>query len=99
MKVNERQWSECGIIIPNALRFSNLYGWVMPQKLPVDWFKRKTIGTRVTQKLIQNQDGVSNKGCILQVDVSYFKRLNNKHSDHSILIWKSKDWKMPETCI
>ena len=53
----------------------NLYGWTMSQKLPVDDFNWKKKSSRFTKKFIQNYDSQSNKELILEINVSYPKRL------------------------
>ena len=60
---------------------SNLYGWVLSHKLPVDGFKCKKKTSRFTQKIVQNCNNGSEKGCLLEIDLSYPKNLNNLHSD------------------
>ena len=65
---------------------SNLYGWAMSQKLPVDGFK--WIQASLTDKkfnkfikLIKNYDEESDEGYILEVDIEYPKKLHDLNSD------------------
>ena len=58
----------------------NLYGWTMSQKLPIDGFKWKKKNFRFTKKFIQSYDNESNKGLILEIDVSYSKGLQKIQS-------------------
>lgn len=53
----------------------------MSQKIHVDGFKWKNKKSRFTQKFIQNYDDGSNKGQILEVDVSFAKRLRKIRND------------------
>ena len=63
----------------------NLYGWAMSKKLPVNGFK--WIDNNETAKHVINEDFIKNynenndKGYILEVDVTYPKRLQKLHSD------------------
>ena len=60
---------------------NNLYGWAMSQKLPVSGFKwKKNISTFI-EEFIKNYDEDGNKGYILEVDVTYPKKLHDLHSD------------------
>ena len=42
--------------------FKNLYGWEMPQKLPVDGFKWRKDLFRFNEEFIENYDEDSDKG-------------------------------------
>ena len=52
---------------------SNLYGWAMSQKLPVNGFKwvEKSRLSRFNEIFIKNYDENSDKGYFLKVDVDY----------------------------
>ena len=50
---------------------SNLYGWAMSQKLPVNGFKWINDVTEIDEKFIKYYDEDSDKGYILEVDVKY----------------------------
>lgn len=51
----------------------------MPQKLPVNNFKRITNQERFSAKYIKKYSKVSDKGYIIDVDVKYLKHLHEKH--------------------
>ena len=54
---------------------SNLYGWVMSQKLPLKgfkWVKQKKL-SKFNEDFIKKYDEDSSKGYILQVDIDYLK--------------------------
>ena len=69
---------------------NNLYGWVMPQKLPVNGFKWINDITEVDEKFIKNYDEDSDKGYILEVDVKYPRKLHDLHSDLPFLLKRMK---------
>ena len=56
---------------------SNLYGWKMPQKLPVDWFKWKKHTLKLNEDFISNYDEDSDKEYIFKVDVDYPKNVHH----------------------
>ena len=60
---------------------SNLYGWAMSQKLPVNGFKWINDVTEIDEKFIKYYDEDSDKGYILEVDVKYSRKLHDLHSD------------------
>ena len=60
---------------------SNLYGWVMSQKLPVNGFKFVRKVSKIDEDFIKNYDEDTDKGYILEVDVEYPKNLHDLHSD------------------
>ena len=60
---------------------SKLYGPAMRQKFPVNDSRRKNF----TQKFIWSYEDDSDKGCILELDVSYPKHLPKIHSDFLFL--------------
>ena len=47
---------------------NNLYGWAMPQKLPVNGFKWVE-NNEINEDFIKNYDENNDKGYILEVDV------------------------------
>ena len=63
------------------LDLTNLYGWAMPQKLPVEGFKWEINATRFDEEFIKNYNENSNKGYILDVTIDYPKNLHDLHSD------------------
>ena len=62
---------------------SNLYGWTISQKLPVENFKwiEKNDASRFDEKFIKNYDKNRDKGYTLEVDVEYPENLHTLHSD------------------
>ena len=58
---------------------SNLYGWDMSQKLPVDCFKWVKKLSKFNEDFIKNYDENSDIGYFLEVDVEYPKELSNLH--------------------
>ena len=60
---------------------NNLYGWAMPQKLPVNGFKRVEDTSEINEEFIKNYDENNDKGYILEVDIKYPKKLHDLHSD------------------
>ena len=72
---------------------SNLYGWAMSQKLPVNGFKWINDVSEIDEKFIKNCDENSDKGYILEVDVKYPRKLHDFHSDLPFLPRKMKVFK------
>ena len=60
---------------------NNLYGWEMPQKLPVSGFKWEKNMLKFNEEFIKNYDEDSDKGYIVEVDVKYSKNLHDLHED------------------
>ena len=56
---------------------NNLYGWAMSQPLPTGGFKWVDVNPNEISELATRTD----KGYLLEVDVSYPKELNNPHND------------------
>ena len=56
---------------------NNLYGWAMSQPLPTGGFKWVDVNPNEISELVTRTD----KGYILEVDVSYPKELHNPHND------------------
>ena len=56
---------------------NNLYGWAMSQPLPTGGFKWVDVNPNEISELATRTD----KGYILEVDVSYPKELHNSHND------------------
>ena len=59
---------------------NNLCGWLMSKKLPTNRFKW-TDNNEINEEFIKNYNENDTKGCILEVDVEYPKRLHELHSD------------------
>ena len=60
---------------------SNLYGWAMSQKLPVDGLKWKKNISKFNEDFVKSYDEDSDKGYILEVDGEYPKNLHDLNSD------------------
>ena len=60
---------------------NNLYGWAMSQPLPTGGFKWVDVNSNEISELATRTD----KGYILEVDVSYPKKLHNSHNDLSFM--------------
>ena len=56
---------------------NNLYGWAMSQPLPAGGFKWVDVNPKEISELATRTD----KGYVLEVDVSYPKELHNSHND------------------
>ena len=68
---------------------SNLYGWEMSQKSPVNtcrWVKELS---KFNKRFIKNYEN-SDKGYFLEADVEYPKNLFSVHSDLHFLTERSK---------
>ena len=59
------------------LDLNNLYGWAVSQPLPTGGFKWVDVNPNEISELATRTD----KGYILEVDVSYPKDLHNSHND------------------
>ena len=59
------------------LDVNNLYGWVMSQPLPTGGFRWVDVNPNKISELSAHTD----KGYILDIDVSYPKELHNPHND------------------
>ena len=60
---------------------NNLYGWAMPQKLPISGFKYLEKLSRFNERFIKNCNKNSDTGYFLEVDIDYLKELVNLHED------------------
>ena len=62
---------------------NNLYGWAMPQKLPVNdlkWVKQEDL-SQFNEDFIKSCDENGNTGYFLEVDIDYPKELFDLHKD------------------
>ena len=93
-KVNNKYKKICDKSIESSyliyLDASNLYGWAIYQKLPVNvfkWVKRlsKRNSIESDERFINNYDENSDKGYFLEVDIEYPKKLFSLHSDFPFL--------------
>ena len=77
---------------PIYLDASNLSGWTMSQKVPVNGFKwvEKLRLSRFNERFIKNYNRNSDVGYFLEVDVDYPKRLFNFHKDLPFLPERKK---------
>ena len=64
---------------------SNLYGWAMSPKLPVNNFKWKENMLKFNEEFIKKHDEDNDKGYILERDVEYPKDLLDLHTDLPLL--------------
>ena len=69
---------------------NNLYGWAMPQKLPVNGFKWIAKSSRFNEIFMKNYNENSDKGYFLEVDVDYPKKLFDLHKDLPFLPERKK---------
>ena len=71
---------------------NNLYGWAMPQKLPVKGFKwvNKKKLSKLNEDVIKKYDEDSNTWYFLEVDIDYPKQLSNFHKDLPFLPEKKR---------
>ena len=60
---------------------SNLYGWAMSRKLPVNGFKWVKKVSRIDEDFIMNFEEDSNKGYIIEIDIEYPRELHKLHSN------------------
>ena len=60
---------------------SNLYGWAMSQKLPINGFKWVNDLSIFNEAFIKNVNENSDEGYFLEVDVEYPKKLWGSHKD------------------
>ena len=63
------------------LHASNLYGWAMSKKLPIDNFKWSDDVETFTSEFIRNYDNDSDTGYLLHADIDYPKNLHESHRD------------------
>ena len=67
------------------LDVNNLYGWAIPQKLPVDgfeWVEEDDL-LKFNESLIENYDENCDKGYTIEVNVEYPKNLHKLHNNLS----------------
>ena len=60
---------------------SNLYGWAMSQKLPVNGFKWVKSLSQFNESFIRDYNENSDIGYFLEVDIDYPEKLFNFHKD------------------
>ena len=69
---------------------NNLYGWAMPQKLPVNNFEWIKNTSQFNEDFIKNYNVESDEGFSLEVDVQYLEKLHELHNDLLFLPDKMK---------
>ena len=69
---------------------SNLYGWVISQKLPITGFKWAEDLSEFNESFIKNYDGNSDREYFLEVDVEYPKNVFNSHKVLPFLAGRKK---------
>ena len=72
------------------LNATNLYGWAISQKLPVNGFKWIKKLSEFNEDFMKGYDENSDKGYFLEVDVEYSKKLFNLHRDLPFLPERKK---------
>ena len=60
---------------------NNLYGWAMPQKLPVNDSEWIEDCSQFNEDLIKNYSKESDKGYFIDIDVQYTEKLHELHND------------------
>ena len=69
---------------------NNLYGWAMPQRLPVNGFKWVKNLSQFNEDFIKRYDENSITGYLLELDIEYPKTLFNGHQDLPFLPERKK---------
>ena len=69
---------------------NNLYGWAMPQKLPVKNFELIEGISQFNKDFIENYYKESDEGHFLEVDVQYLENLHDLHNDLKMKMMKNE---------
>ena len=69
---------------------SNLYGWAMSQKLPVDSFDWMEDTSQFNEDFIKNYNEESDEACFLEVNVQYPEKLHELRNDLPFLLERMK---------
>ena len=77
---------------------SNLYGWAMLQKLPLNNFEWIQACSQFNEDFIKNYNEESDKGHFLEVDVQFLEKLNDVHIDLPFLPERKKIEKSRIAC-
>ena len=64
---------------------NNLYGWITPQKLPVNNFEWIKDTSEFNEDFIKKYNEENNERYFLKVDVQYFEKLHGIHYDLPLL--------------
>ena len=59
---------------------SNLYGWAMSQKFPVNNFEWIKITTKFNGDFIKNYNEESDEGYVLEINIQYLEKLHELHN-------------------
>ena len=69
---------------------NNLYGWAIPQKLPVNNFEWINDSSQFIEDFIKNYNGKSDERYFLEVDVQFIGKLHELHNDLPFLFERIK---------
>ena len=69
---------------------NNIYGWTMPQKLPINNFEWIEDTSQLNEDFIKNYNEESEEGYFLEVDVQYLEKLHELHNDSPFLSGRMK---------
>ena len=75
---------------PNYWDVTNLYGWAMSQKLPVDSFEWIEETSQFNKDFIKSYNEESDEGYVLEVDVQYPEKFYELHNDLPLLPKRKK---------
>ena len=64
---------------------NNLYGWAMPQKLPVNNFEWIEDTSQFNKDFVKSYNEESNEEYFLEVDIQYSEKLHERHNVLSCL--------------
>ena len=77
---------------------TNLYGWAMSQKLPVNNFERIKDTSQFNEYFTKNYNEESDEGYLLEVDAQYLEKLHELHNDLLFLPERKKIEKNRKVC-
>ena len=77
---------------------TNLYGWAMSQKLPVNNFERIKDTSQFNEYFTKNYNEESDEGYLLEVDAQYLEKLHELHNDLLFLPERMKIEKNRKVC-
>ena len=77
---------------------TNLYGWAMLQKLPVNNFEWIESTFQFNEGFIKNYNKECDEGYFLEVDVQYLEKLHELHNDLPFLPERMKIEKSRKAC-
>ena len=75
---------------PQYWDVNNSYGWVMPQKLPVNNFGWIENTSQLNEDFIKSYNEESDEGYFLEVDVQYLEKLHELHNALPFLLERMK---------